>query len=681
MSDIVWTSAAPLWAENNSNTLSTLNRPTILRFANDSFMDEFANLLASQPARLADYQAWPETWRDPLPEPAAITVLPPALREFQRKRLGNTLGVSRTPDLIDYSDTSRALKLYQPAHQRYYLLTSSLVCRQVGLPDHAINTSAQEKTSFVLRRLMLAHPESFVNSAPPAPNQAPPGVYDEFAFVNGEWRKVLTEKSLMSGEELNPLFAVCYTQTDGRRRRMFGGLIPVGKREAYMTAKKAVASPNPEMATGNGPDPRWEALLRRIFFDPWDALIGSVNQDVKKINDNFNKMVADQADDDDIAKTKEKQLIVIAQKRLQIQETSWYLLLDLADFLDQHLSPMPNALAAVLNNIVLPDSMKTTIQNVPNLYHHNSMEVAASLDDALSKIRAYKQQQLETFHSLHLETSDEPYKGFGDHSAPWPDFLFPLVDLDMQGTSPNWEARLNFPRQRIDHAAEYEIEMPLEPQTLFSQEVQTLLDGLRETLLTALPPQGPSRLPPLPLAAQISKMSESTPINETGWFVARCVLERPNCFPLPDALISDPTQAFQLAGFFDPDAPARPIRIALPVDTSPAGLRKFDKNTAFIMSDILCGQVNRAKNMGLIDLILSVLPWPLHKDLEMDTAPCKEGGDALGTICSLSIPIITICALILLIIIVSLLDIIFHWIPFFIMCFPIHKFSAKKASA
>ena len=47
-------------------------------------------------------------------------------------------------------------------------------------------------------------------------------------------------------------------------------------------------------------------------------------------------------------------------------------------------------------------------------------------------------------------------------------------------------------------------------------------------------------------------------------------------------------------------------------------------------------------------------------------------------ICSLSIPIITICALILLIIIVSLLDFIFKWMPWFIACFPIPGFKAKK---
>src|SRR6185312_9225250 len=107
-----------------------------------------------------------------------------------------------------------------------------------------------------------------------------------------------------------------------------------------------------------------------------------------------------------------------------------------------------------------------------------------------------------------------------------------------------------------------------------------------------------------------------------------------------------------------PDAPARPIRISLPLDTSPAGLRKFNRNTAFVMSDMLCGQVQRAKGLGLIDLVRAVLPWPLHKDLDVGKGgPCQsDSGANMGMICSLSIPIITICALILLMIIVSLLD-------------------------
>ena len=46
-----------------------------------------------------------------------------------------------------------------------------------------------------------------------------------------------------------------------------------------------------------------------------------------------------------------------------------------------------------------------------------------------------------------------------------------------------------------------------------------------------------------------------------------------------------------------------------------------------------------------------------------------NGGNAIGMICSLSIPIITLCAFILLIIAISLLDIIFRWLPWFITCF------------
>ena len=77
--------------------------------------------------------------------------------------------------------------------------------------------------------------------------------------------------------------------------------------------------------------------------------------------------------------------------------------------------------------------------------------------------------------------------------------------------------------------------------------------------------------------------------------------------------------------------------------------------------------------------MLSVLPWPFHKDARRGAPePCRtDGGDSLGMICSLSIPIITICALILLMIIVILLDIIFRWLPFFIFCFPLPKFKAK----
>jgi hypothetical protein len=46
--------------------------------------------------------------------------------------------------------------------------------------------------------------------------------------------------------------------------------------------------------------------------------------------------------------------------------------------------------------------------------------------------------------------------------------------------------------------------------------------------------------------------------------------------------------------------------------------------------------------------------------------------------CSLSIPIVTIAALLLLMIIVSLLDFVFRWLPYLVMCLPLPGFKGKK---
>ena len=59
----------------------------------------------------------------------------------------------------------------------------------------------------------------------------------------------------------------------------------------------------------------------------------------------------------------------------------------------------------------------------------------------------------------------------------------------------------------------------------------------------------------------------------------------------------------------------------------------------------------------------------LQKALDGDIA---EGESLdLGLICSFSIPIITICALIVLMIFINLLNIVFWWMPLLKICFPI----------
>jgi hypothetical protein len=142
------------------------------------------------------------------------------------------------------------------------------------------------------------------------------------------------------------------------------------------------------------------------------------------------------------------------------------------------------------------------------------------------------------------------------------------------------------------------------------------------------------------------------------YYVVRCVYDRPRCERLQPPLVSSRSVPFELSSFFDPDAPARPLRIPLPVDTSPAGLRKFPRNVAFMISDQLRKQMNRVQGVKLADL-------------DDGNIGNEDGGISLGMICSFSIPIITICALILLLVIVFLLNIVFWWLPFFRICLPL----------
>jgi hypothetical protein len=170
-------------------------------------------------------------------------------------------------------------------------------------------------------------------------------------------------------------------------------------------------------------------------------------------------------------------------------------------------------------------------------------------------------------------------------------------------------------------------------------------------------------LPPLPTPAPGSTPQPipQKPANPQGdfYFIVRCVYLRPQC---GNNLMSPPCQPFQLASFFDSDAPARRIQVALPVDTSAAALRKYDKGVAFVISDELKKQIARVASL---------------KDLSDGTIGPPGGGLDIGLICSFSIPIITICALILLLVIVIALNLVFFWIPFFKICLPVPGLKGK----
>jgi hypothetical protein len=173
---------------------------------------------------------------------------------------------------------------------------------------------------------------------------------------------------------------------------------------------------------------------------------------------------------------------------------------------------------------------------------------------------------------------------------------------------------------------------------------------LRNLVKNALPPIAQASAPPV-APIPVPKLD---PRGEAR-YVLRCVYRRPQCGPLHPDVLSPPSEDFAIASFFDFDAPARDIQITLPADTNIKDLRKFQRNVRVLISDELRRQLSRVS--------------PL-KDLgEGNLAPGETVN--IGWICSFSIPIITICALIVLFIFISLLNIIFWWLPFIRICLPL----------
>jgi hypothetical protein len=651
---VQWTAASPMWPALTSaadpNVRRAFNAPSLLRFAADSFMDDFTAMLDVDPMRLGELAARPETWRGPAPSVTPTPAAPLFARALQRKRLAALRRTSAAATTTSTAPTATlpsaalppVLKLYQPSHQRFYLVCGSLVCQLPGLPDRAIDAGAQERATFVLRRLV---PKPGV----PLPT-IDPGTADEYAFVAGPggqgWRRIAdaaSRGSLIAGEDQIGLSPAAYRAEDGRRRKLLVGLVPVGKRETYLGAPSLDAAPPTGGATAAAsppPDPR-TTLLQKQVIEPWRQLVARAEA-IEAILSKARDATSPKSDPLPTQQDREK---TRREGREQIQTASWYLLLDIARFLEEHL---PNVWSAVGGTAVSLSPAETSLVTTINGMSYTRNGVATPLRSMLAAIRTREAQ---------LEAVTQPYSELAPGG--WPPELFSLAPIRSTEQLSPIPTDLSYPPP-VEHLA------GLTPSTL-----RTFVSTFETRVAAALPAVATAPMPAAPIATR--------PVlapGDRGWFVIRFVYERPHCGPLHPPLVSEPTEVFQLAGFFDPDAPARPIRIALPLDISPAGLRKFDKNTAFVMSDMLCGQFDRMKGLTLADLVLSVLPWPFHKDLPGSSAgPCPD-----GMIVTLSIPIITLCALILLIIIVTLFNMIFSWLPFFMTTIRVPGLKAKESA-
>jgi hypothetical protein len=654
-----WIAPDPFWNSTDPGPGDFL-RPRILRFATDTFMEDLFGLLKRDPRGLPALEAEPETWRGPSrrsEEFLQVASTPPSPGLFQslRRKIVARGAARQIPSTLPGT-----LKLYQPGHQRHYLVSAALACERPGLPDRSVDRSHNQSVSMLVRKLM-----------------APAGVSDsdfaagprfdlrghllsgwtEAAFLPGgspRWVQVDSPEALVDGEERLPLFPSTYLKDDGHCRRLFMGTIPVGRREAYQNAGLGRPVPRAQRK----PEDRREELgelLDKLVLGPWKALSESCfdptgQQPIPEVlagTDNSDLPVTLDPTNFDMPR--------LARFRARTQVASWSILTELVEFIASHGKPeVKSALSNGTGDEPALDPIRWVVRQ-SGLKDVSSY--AKDLPAALAAMsKPANQDLLRKMGPSAISQFAFPPLAFGLEfpRTAFPSVLFLLAD-PAEGIFPG---STGVPVSAIPAPRPSPIMMPLTTIDAELADLRTALLGLVDL-------------------GQKTSLPDRIEIPATGgdsWYAVRLVLEHPECVH-HDAIFSLPTAPFRMASFFDSDAPVRPVRIGLPVDPTPEGLRKADRNTVFMLSDAMCSQIGRMKGIGFVDLVLSVLPWPFHKDLPSPPpGECKKGDD-LGMMLVVSIPIITICALIILIIMVTLLDMVFKWLPFFLFWIPV---KAKK---
>jgi hypothetical protein len=564
VSAVRWLSPSPLW-DDLLGAPAAFRAPALLRFAGDDFAEQFAGALAEEPRRLRRFVARAESWR----APAAG---------------------------LDAPASSAPLRLYQPVHGRFYYVAATLACRVPGLPEHTVDAARGELCAFVVRRVTVTA------------GGAETGEWAWIKRPDGRegWVRA-AGAALAADEELVPMFGAGYAGSGGlrsmpMRRRVFAGLIPASRREAYANGRE-LAAQAPLPAPGSLDDPR-TIEFQRAVLDPWTEL-RSWFDGQHRLGGKYAASAFDGA-----------------------ETSSAFLLLDFYDYLAAELPRVREAVDGTRAPATLGAQrpLFDALAGLSVVDRDGGSRV--SLAEAMRAVLPFR---------AGLEALDAPTQrlpaGYGPARV--------LVG-DVRAADPHG-ARAGLDALFARLAAPLELDDP-----------PVGVRVLKKLVMDALAAQGaaPAVVP--------EQLPARTPANARGddWFVVRCVYLKPNCGRKTPPVVSDRSERFRLVSFFDADAPARQLRVALPVDTSPATLRKYNRNVAFVISDQLRKQMSRAADM--------------KKLLDGEAGP-EDGGITFGMICSFSIPIITICAFILLMILVSLLNIIFWWIPLFRICFPVPK--------
>lgn len=129
--------------------------------------------------------------------------------------------------------------------------------------------------------------------------------------------------------------------------------------------------------------------------------------------------------------------------------------------------------------------------------------------------------------------------------------------------------------------------------------------------------------------------------------------EAPGC--APRLVWSEASEPFTIAPWFESSGAPAPV-IPMPDLFDRNQLGKVKPNVAFALPPKLANLLNNNKSEDL-----------------MEGKSQADSGLELGWICSFSLPIITLCAFIVLHIFLMLLNLIFFWLPFLKICIPVPK--------
>jgi hypothetical protein len=148
-----------------------------------------------------------------------------------------------------------------------------------------------------------------------------------------------------------------------------------------------------------------------------------------------------------------------------------------------------------------------------------------------------------------------------------------------------------------------------------------------------------------------------------GYQIRAFLRVKPECGCPARTVWSRYSERFTIAPWYEGGGAASPALVPLPDVTDRDALKKLKPNIAFVVP----AKLNNLFNRDAADLAEGKGGEP-------------PGNPDLQWICAFSIPIITICAFIVLNIFLTLFDLIFRWLLFIKICIPFPKFSSGSNS-